>query len=83
VESLRRTARAGEGLVAIWLYIAADNPNAADRLLEEIDRTCGLPADNALLGQQLEALTEALTGEILNSRLHTRPRRRTARTCEN
>jgi toxin ParE1/3/4 len=47
----RRTARADEDLVEIWLYVAEDNPNAADRLLEEIDRTCALLADNPLLGR--------------------------------
>jgi toxin ParE1/3/4 len=49
--SFRRTARAEDDLVEIWLYIAAENPNAADRLLEEIDRTCDLLADNPLLGR--------------------------------
>jgi toxin ParE1/3/4 len=49
--SFRRTARAEEDLVEIWLYIAEDNANAADRLLEEIDRSCGLLADNPLLGR--------------------------------
>lgn len=37
---VRRTARAKDDLVDVWLYIAADHPDAADRLLEEIDRKC-------------------------------------------
>jgi toxin ParE1/3/4 len=45
------TARAEDDLVDIWLYITADNPNAADRLLEEIDRKCALLAGNPLLGR--------------------------------
>ncbi len=49
--ALRRTARAEDDLVEIWLYIAADNPDAADRLLEEIDRKCLLLAANPLLGR--------------------------------
>ena len=49
--SFRRTARAEEDLVEIWLYVAEDNPAAADGLLEEIDRSCGLLADNPLLGR--------------------------------
>jgi plasmid stabilization system protein ParE len=48
---VRRTARAEDDLVDIWLYIAADNPDAADRLLEEIDRKCLLLASNPLLGR--------------------------------
>ncbi|WP_373508754.1 type II toxin-antitoxin system RelE/ParE family toxin [Thiocapsa sp.] len=48
---VRRTAGAEEDLVDIWLYIAADNPHAADLLLEKIDRTCMLLAGNPLLGR--------------------------------
>jgi toxin ParE1/3/4 len=48
--SIRRTARAEDDLVDIWIYIAHDNPDAADRLLEEIDRKCDLLADNPRLG---------------------------------
>jgi plasmid stabilization system protein ParE len=32
-----RTARAEQDLIEIWTYIAADNPRAADRLLDRID----------------------------------------------
>lgn len=46
-----RTARAEDDLVDLWLYVAADNPDAADRLLEEIDRKCVLLAGNPLLGR--------------------------------
>jgi toxin ParE1/3/4 len=49
--AIRRTARAEDDLVEIWLYIAADNPDAADRMLEEIDRNCVLLAGNPLLGR--------------------------------
>jgi toxin ParE1/3/4 len=48
---VRRTAGAEEDLVDIWLYIAADNPNAADLLLEKIDRKCMLLAGNPLPGR--------------------------------
>jgi len=34
---IRRTAQAEEDLIDIWLYIAQDNPGAADRLLDEIE----------------------------------------------
>jgi len=33
-----RTARADEDLIAIWMQIAADNPGAADRVLDAIAR---------------------------------------------
>jgi len=48
---VRRTARAEDDLVDIWLYIAADNPHAAGRLLKEIDRKCFLLAANPLLAR--------------------------------
>jgi len=48
---IRRTARAEDDLVDIWIYIARDNPDAADRLLEEIDRKCVLLAENPRLGR--------------------------------
>ena len=37
---LKRTARAEDDLIEIWLYIARDNPKAADTLLERIDQIC-------------------------------------------
>lgn len=33
-----RTDRADEDLIAIWLHIAGDNPAAADRVLDAIER---------------------------------------------
>lgn len=38
-------------LLSIWAYIAEDNPNAADKLLESIDEKCKLLAENPKLGQ--------------------------------
>jgi len=32
-----RTARADEDLIDIWTYIAAENPDAADRVLDAIE----------------------------------------------
>jgi|SRR6266540_2289900 toxin ParE1/3/4 len=48
--SIRRTAQAEEDLIDIWLYIAQDNPGAANRLLDEIENKCSLLADNPQLG---------------------------------
>jgi toxin ParE1/3/4 len=48
---LRRTAQAEEDLIELWLYIAQDNPSAADRLLEEIEDKCSLLVANPQLGR--------------------------------
>jgi len=47
---IRRTAQAEEDLIDIWLYIAQDNPGAADRLLDEIEEKFFLLADQPQLG---------------------------------
>ena len=44
------TAQAEEDLIAIWDYIALDNPNAADRLLMKFKEKFQLLADNPELG---------------------------------
>ncbi|UEM25435.1 type II toxin-antitoxin system RelE/ParE family toxin (plasmid) [Skermanella mucosa] len=46
----RYSARADADLLDIWLFIAADNPQAADRLLLDIDEQCRLLAENNRLG---------------------------------
>ena len=47
---LKRTAQAEEDLINIWVYIAQNNPAAADRMLDELDAKCLLLADNPQLG---------------------------------
>ena len=37
---IRRTAAADDDLIAIWLHIAAQSPNAADRTLDAMERRC-------------------------------------------
>lgn len=46
----RYTSRADADLLDIWLFIAADNPQAADRLLLDIDEQCRLLAENNRIG---------------------------------
>jgi toxin ParE1/3/4 len=46
-----RSAQSEEDLVAIWRYIAADNPAAATRLLERIDERIQMLATFPLLGE--------------------------------
>ena len=58
--SVRRTAKAEEDLVDLWLYIAQDNTDAADRLLEELDRKCALLAENPALGRERPEIAPGL-----------------------
>ena len=48
--SFELTAQAEEDLIDIWLYIAQENPSAADRLLDEIEEKFSLLAANPELG---------------------------------
>jgi len=48
---LLRTIQAEEDLIDIWLYIAQDNPDAADHLLDTIEEKGQLLAENPKLGQ--------------------------------
>jgi toxin ParE1/3/4 len=47
----QKTAQAEEDLIDIWLYIAQDNPDAADGMLDTIEEKGRLLADNPELGQ--------------------------------
>ncbi len=50
VGRLIRTARAEEDLIEIWTYIAADNPVAAEKLVDRIDAKCQILAESPDLG---------------------------------
>jgi len=52
------TARAEEDLIDLWLYIAQENPGAADRLLNEIEEKFPLLAANPELGQARPDIAE-------------------------
>ena len=56
---IRRTAQAEEDLIELWLYIAQDNPRAADRLLNAIEEKCALLADHPQLGPARPDIAEA------------------------
>lgn len=47
---LTRTERCEQDLIELWVYIAQDNPAAADRVLDEIDAKCHLLAEHPRLG---------------------------------
>ena len=44
------TRAAREDLIAIWSHIAADNPDAADRVLDRLDEAAGHLARNPQMG---------------------------------
>lgn len=56
--SFELTAQAEEDLIDLWLYIAQDNPGAADRLLDEIEEKFPLLAGNPQLGQARPDIAE-------------------------
>ena len=53
-----RTAQAEEDLIDIWLYIAQDNPDAADSLLDTFEEKGQLLAENPKLGQTRPDIAE-------------------------
>ena len=42
------TERCEQDLIELWVYIAWENPAAADRVLDEIDAKCHLLAEHPL-----------------------------------
>lgn len=48
---IQRTAQAEEDLIEIWIYIAQDNPEVADRVLDDIEQRFHALADNPLMGR--------------------------------
>lgn len=47
-------------LLSIWSYIAEDNPNAADKLLDTIDEKCTLLGENTKLGQARPDISQTM-----------------------
>jgi toxin ParE1/3/4 len=64
-----RTARAEQDLIEIWRYIARENPAAADRMLDRLDRKTQLVAARPYLGRRradiLPGLRQTSSGEYL------------------
>jgi toxin ParE1/3/4 len=48
---IHRSRKARDDLAEIWLYIAERNQDAADRVLDEIDRVCRLIATRPQMGR--------------------------------
>jgi toxin ParE1/3/4 len=51
IRKLIRSAQSETDLVAIWRYIASDNPTAATSLLERIDHRIQLLSEFPLIGE--------------------------------
>lgn len=58
--NVERSAQAEHDLIEIWLYIASDNPAAADRFLNQIDSICKMLARSPLLGRSRDELGPGL-----------------------
>jgi toxin ParE1/3/4 len=56
---IRRSPRARLDLIDIWTYIAQDNTNAADGLLDRFDEVIGRLAERPLMGRKRSELGEA------------------------
>lgn len=53
-----RTNKVEEDLIEIWMYIAVDNPTAADKFLDQIDAKCVLLANNLGIGLRSDIAPE-------------------------
>jgi toxin ParE1/3/4 len=66
---LLRSEEARSDLLTIWLHVAERNPDAASRLLREIDKRCRLLADNPMLGRARADLRPKLRSFAVGSYL--------------
>jgi toxin ParE1/3/4 len=55
-----QSAPAEADLLEIWLYIAADNPTAADRVLSAINKKCRLLSKTPAIGRRRDELSPSL-----------------------
>jgi toxin ParE1/3/4 len=64
-----RTARAEQDLIEIWRYMAREDPAAADRMLDRLDRKTQLVATRRYLGRPradiLPGLRQTSSGKYL------------------
>ena len=58
MKKLTRTAQAELDLIDIWSFISDDNPNAADKLLRELDTKSQLLCKNPELGVAREDIAK-------------------------
>lgn len=58
--TVRRSPLAADDLLQLWVYVARDDLDAADRLLDRIDEVCARLADRPELGRSREELAPGL-----------------------
>lgn len=61
---VRRHPRAVEDLLELWTYIAQDDPDAADRMLDRIAAKLDLVAQRPLMGRARPELGESMRSVI-------------------
>ena len=66
---ITRSKLARADLREIWLYIAQDSVEAADRVLDRLDRAVGMLAENKLLGEAQDQLQERLRRFVVGNYL--------------
>ena len=57
---IRRSPRVRLDLIDIWTYIAQDNPDAADGLLDRLEEVMGRLSERPIMGRKRPELGEAL-----------------------
>ncbi|TVS00306.1 MAG: type II toxin-antitoxin system RelE/ParE family toxin [Rhodospirillales bacterium] len=63
---LFRTLRARQDLIEIWEHVTADNPAAADALLDRIDDACSRLIDHPRLGPARDDIRPGLRYRIVS-----------------
>ena len=61
---IERSQQAEQDLIDLWTYIAADNPAAADNLLDQIESVCKMLARASLLGRARSELAAACAASL-------------------
>lgn len=56
----KRTAQAEQDLIEFWIYIAQDNPDAADQMLDELESKFTLLAEQPYLGPARPDLSQGM-----------------------
>lgn len=69
MRSYRRSARAEQDLIDIWLHIALESPAAADRVLDKIDAACIGLAEYPKIGPARPDLAPGLRYFVVGSYL--------------
>ncbi len=60
MRNIRRTKRANQDLAAIWRHIAQDNPEAASKQLDAIERKCLLLRQYPKIGRSRNDIRKGL-----------------------